>query len=86
MSQLFLLKNSDDRIFLFHQHYLLYNHIGANVEKDKKIKVWNKGMSSHKIQEALKKFKCLNIDNYCVFRKNKNEDIKIILKFKMQNY
>ncbi|WP_258875081.1 SMI1/KNR4 family protein [Fusobacterium vincentii] len=25
MSQLFLLKNSDDRIFLSHQHHLLYN-------------------------------------------------------------
>ena len=30
MSQLFLLKNSDDRIFLSHQHYLLYNHIQSS--------------------------------------------------------
>lgn len=37
-------------------------------------------MSSHKLQEALKEFKCLNIDNYCVFKENKNENIKIILK------
>ena len=59
---------------------ILQNRILANVEKDKKIKVWNEGMSSHKIQEALKEFKCLNIDNYCVFRKSKNEDIKIILQ------
>ena len=27
LSQLFLLKNSDDRIFLSHQHYLLYNRL-----------------------------------------------------------
>ena len=37
-------------------------------------------MSSHKIQEALKEFKCLNIDNHCVFRKNKNKNIKILLQ------
>ena len=48
---------------------ILQNRILVNVEKDKKIRVWNEGMSSHKIQEALKEFKCLNIDNHCVFRK-----------------
>ena len=37
-------------------------------------------MSSHKIQEALKEFKYLNIDNYCIFRKNKNENIEILLR------
>ena len=28
---------------------ILQNRILANVEKDKKIRVWNEGMSSHKI-------------------------------------
>ena len=59
---------------------ILQNRVSINIEKNKKIKVWDEGMRSHKIQEALKEFKCLNIDNYCVFRKNKNESIEILLR------
>ncbi|WP_064580522.1 hypothetical protein [Streptobacillus moniliformis] len=36
-------------------------------------------MSSQKIQEALREFKCINVDNYRVFKKNKNDNIKIVL-------
>ena len=60
---------------------IIQKKISEEIKEEDEINAWREGLSSYRIQEALNNFRCINLDNYCIFKEMENQkDLDLILK------